>query len=123
MVTDTMSSGSGQRGRERNRYSYLDIGVRREMAARSTIESIVLRVEYCRWGVRRSAGIVVRSALNIEWDELKQTYPSKEFDVRMPSSASNLPAGPGTRVPKPAGVDILRSPTQAAARDGRLGTA
>ena len=36
-------------------------------------------VEYCRWGVRRSAGIVVRSAVNIQWDELKQIYSSKEL--------------------------------------------
>ena len=51
----------------------------------------------------------MRSAVNIQWDELKQIYSSKEFDVRMPSSASNLPAVPAARVPKPAGVDILRS--------------
>ena len=65
------------RHRSRSHYSYLDNGLSREMAARSTIESIVLRVEYCGWGVRRSAGIVARSALNIEWDELKADLPFK----------------------------------------------
>ena len=47
-------------------------------------------LEYCHWSVRRSAGVVVRSVLNISWDELKQTYLSKEFDVRMSLSVSNL---------------------------------
>ena len=65
-------------------------------------------VEYCRWGVRRSAGVVVRSAVHIQWDELKQTYSSKEFVLRMPPSACNLPAVPAATVPKPAGADIVR---------------
>ena len=49
-------------------------------------------LEYCHWSVRRSAGVVVRSVLNILWDEVEQTYSSMEFDVRMSSSATNLRA-------------------------------